>query len=293
MSISRPMEVLASPIKRRFGTNNELGKLYETGKDIGGEGIGWKDVSLPFRFIVLDDSFDIIVGKTDEGNRLSSGYFRGRTMPIFLKEYSVGGRAVFKGCIDDDDFRDLVKLKQGRRAKNLFVMLEDGVLAQLQLKGQSYASYLNARGESSGDNPYWEIASFEEKENKRGKTSLVPVFTKLADNYFTASQFNEALRLDGEVLQPYLDAYVARLKGGDDAEDAEGAGTEEVFIQRNWPNSKMLLEKWPDIVVKYAPVTDYLLGEYQGVLDGLLASEGSTEELTLKKDGSYADDLPF
>jgi len=164
------------------------------------------EVSLPFKFVFLDE-LSTVKGWNDSS---SSGIFANEVKylskePMTVKAFK--GGVLAQGLYNE--IKERVKNAGGHYSKSVYIMLEDGSLANIQLKGsatQQWGEFVKANRQSI-TRTWVNVASAT--ENKKGKVVFsIPNFTigadiedldaKDADNKF-------------DELEAYLKTYLAKV----------------------------------------------------------------------------------
>jgi hypothetical protein len=164
------------------------------------------EVSLPFKFVFLDE-LSTVKGWNDAS---SSGIFANEVKylskePMTVKAFK--GGVLAQGLYNE--IKERVKNAGGHYSKSVYIMLEDGSLANIQLKGsatQQWGEFVKANRQSI-TRTWVNVASAT--ENKKGKVVFsIPNFTigadiedldaKDADNKF-------------DELEAYLKTYLAKV----------------------------------------------------------------------------------
>ena len=178
------------------------------------------EVSLPFKFVFLDE-LSTVKGWHDAS---ISGIFSNEVKylskePMTVKAFK--GGEIAKGLYNE--IKDRVKNAGGHYSKSIYIMTEDGELANIQLKGsatQQWGEFVKANRQSI-TRTWVNVATAT--ESKKGKVVFsVPNFTIGADiediDAKTADdKFDE--------LEAYLKTYLAKV----DAEDIEVKDEEEIL----------------------------------------------------------------
>jgi hypothetical protein len=178
------------------------------------------EVSLPFKFVFLDE-LSTVKGWHDAS---TSGIFSNEVKylskePMTVKAFK--GGEIAKGLYNE--IKDRVKNAGGHYSKSIYIMTEDGELANIQLKGsatQQWGEFVKANRQSI-TRTWVNVATAT--ESKKGKVVFsVPNFTIGADiediDAKTADdKFDE--------LEAYLKTYLAKV----DVEDIEVKEEEEIL----------------------------------------------------------------
>ena len=205
------------------GTKNPATKFLEWKSDQKGfsyydKGIAKNvEVSLPFKFVFLDE-LSTVKGWNDAS---SSGIFSNEVKylskePMTVKAFKGGEIAI--GLYNE--IKERVKNAGGHYSKSVYIMLEDGALANIQLKGsatQQWGEFVKANRQSI-TRTWINVASAT--ENKKGKVVFsIPNFTIGAD-----IEDLEARDADGrfDELESYLKTYLAKVDVEDIDVEVEG-----------------------------------------------------------------------
>lgn len=170
-------------------------------------------VELPFKFLFLEH-YNTIKGWNDSSE---SGIYSNEVYSIGKEELKVSS---FKGGeIATGLYKDIkVKVNQagGKYHRSVYVLLEDGTIANLQLKGSAVSNYSNFYNDNKHllDNQWVEVNSAEDGKKGSIKYSM-PVFTigKTIDRAFD-DKANEQVK----VLQEYINDYKAKGTSVNDVE---------------------------------------------------------------------------
>lgn len=170
------------------------------------------EVSLPFKFVFLDE-LSTVKGWNDASN---SGIFANEVKYLSKEKMTVKsfkGGEIAQGYYNE--IKDRVKNSGGHYSKSIYIMLEDGALANIQLKGsatQQWGEFVKANRQSI-TRTWINVASAT--ENKKGKVVFsIPNFTIGAD-----IEDLDARDADGKFdeLEAYLKTYLAKV----DVEDID------------------------------------------------------------------------
>jgi hypothetical protein len=178
------------------------------------------EVSLPFKFVFLDE-LSTVKGWHDAS---TSGIFSNEVKylskePMTVKAFK--GGEIAKGLYNE--IKDRVKNAGGHYSKSIYIMTEDGELANIQLKGsatQQWGEFVKAN-KNSITRTWVNVATAT--ESKKGKVVFsVPNFTIGAD-----IEDIDAKNADDKFdeLEAYLKTYLAKV----DVEDIEVKEEEEVL----------------------------------------------------------------
>lgn len=173
-------------------------------------------VELPLKFLFLEHYHTVKGwhGATDKGIYSNEVYALGKE-PLTVKTF--GGQDVAQGLYKD--IKEKVKLAGGVYHRSVYVMLPDGSIANLQLKGavvgglkseqavkkidiDGYSEFYNKNNRLL-DNQWIEVLSFEDA--KKGATKYsIPVFS-MGTTITDAD--NEAATQAAKILQNYVNEY--------------------------------------------------------------------------------------
>lgn len=165
------------------------------------------EVSLPFKFVFLDE-LSTVKGWNDAS---SSGIFSNEVKylskePMTVKAFK--GGEIAKGLYNE--IKERVKNAGGHYSKSVYIMLEDGSLANIQLKGsatQQWGEFVKANRQSI-TRTWINVASAT--ENKKGKVVFsIPNFTIGADIEDLDARDADA---KFDELEAYLKTYLAKVE---------------------------------------------------------------------------------
>ena len=194
------------------GTKNPATKFLEWKSDQKGfsyydKGLAKNvEVSLPFKFVFLDE-LSTVKGWNDAS---SSGIFSNEVKylskePMTVKAFK--GGVLAQGLYNE--IKERVKNAGGHYSKSVYIMLEDGSLANIQLKGsatQQWGEFVKANRQSI-TRTWVNIASAT--ENKKGKVVFsIPNFTIGADIEDLDARDADA---KFDELEAYLKTYLAKV----------------------------------------------------------------------------------
>lgn len=178
-------------------------------------------IPLPFKFIALDELHSV-KGWNDA---TSSGIYSNEVKFISKEILTVKpfkGNEIAKGLYKD--IKDKVQSAGGHYVKSIYIMLEDGSLANIQLKGSAVQSWgdFTQKNKNRLTDEWVEVKTA--KEGKKGAVKFsIPEFTFLRSiSDAEAEQADEAFN----VLEMYLKAYL--VKGEPDVNEIEVIDQEEV-----------------------------------------------------------------
>jgi hypothetical protein len=200
------------------GSKNPATKFLDWKSDQKGfsyydKGLGKNvEVPLPFKFVFLDE-LSTVKGWNDAS---SSGIFSNEVKylskePMTVKAFK--GGEIAKGLYND--IKERVKNAGGHYSKSIYIMTEDGELANIQLKGsatQQWGEFVKAN--KSRITQTW-VNIDKAIENKKGKVVFsIPNFTIGADiEDIDAKDADDKF----DELEAYLKTYLAKV----DVEDIE------------------------------------------------------------------------
>lgn len=194
------------------GTKNPAQKFLEWKSDQRGfsyydKGLAKNvEVSLPFKFVFLDE-LSTVKGWNDAS---SSGIFANEVKylskePMTVKAFK--GGVLAQGLYNE--IKERVKNAGGHYSKSIYIMLEDGALANIQLKGsatQQWGEFVKANRQSI-TRTWVNVANAT--ENKKGKVVFsIPNFTIGAD--IEDVDANDADAKFDE-LEAFLKTYLAKV----------------------------------------------------------------------------------
>ena len=170
-------------------------------------------VELPFKFLFLEH-YNTVKGWNDASE---SGIYSNEVYSIGKEEMKVSS---FKGGeIATGLYKDIkakVNSAGGKYHRSVYVLLEDGTIANLQLKGSAVSNYSTFYADNNHllDNQWVEVNSAEDGKKGAIKYSM-PVFTigKVIDRAFD-EKANEQVK----VLQEYINDYKAKGTSVNDVE---------------------------------------------------------------------------
>jgi hypothetical protein len=164
-------------------------------------------IPLPFKFLVLDE-MHCIKGWNDA---TQSAIFSNEVKFIGTETMTVKpfkGNEIAKGLYKD--IKEKVKASGGHYVKSIYIMLEDGSLANLQLKGSSVQAWgeFTQKTRSRLADEWIEVKTA--KDGKKGAVKFsIPEFTFLRSiNDEEANQADEVFN----VLEAYLKTYLAKAE---------------------------------------------------------------------------------
>jgi membrane-bound inhibitor of C-type lysozyme len=162
-------------------------------------------IPLPFKFLVLDELHSV-----KGWNDASSSSIYSNEVKFISKETmtvkSFKGGEIAKGFYKD--IKEKIVASGGHYTKSIYVMLEDGSLANLQLKGSAVQMYgeFTQKTKSRLTDEWVQVASA--KEGKKGAVKFnTPEFSFLKSlNEVESEQADEAFN----ILESYLKTYLNR-----------------------------------------------------------------------------------
>jgi len=164
-------------------------------------------ITLPFKFLVLDE-LHTIKGWNDAS---SSGIFSNEVKFISKEVMTVKpfkGNEIAKGLYKD--IKDKIVAAGGHYTKSIYIMLEDGTLANLQLKGssvQSWGEFTQKTRSRLADE--WVIVKTA-KEGKKGAVKFsIPEFS-----FDKSLSDTESVQADEcfDTLESYLKTYLTKAE---------------------------------------------------------------------------------
>jgi hypothetical protein len=209
------------------GTKNPATKFLDWKSDQKGfsyydKGLGKNvEVPLPFKFVFLDE-LSTVKGWNDAS---SSGIFSNEVKylskePMTVKAFK--GGEIAKGLYNE--IKERVKNAGGHYSKSIYIMLEDGSLANIQLKGsatQQWGEFVKANRQSI-TRTWVNVATAT--ESKKGKVVFsVPNFTIGADIEDLDARDADA---KFDELEAYLKTYLAKV----DVEDIDVEAEIEAIV---------------------------------------------------------------
>ncbi|WP_296683369.1 hypothetical protein [Flavobacterium sp.] len=179
-------------------------------------------VQLPFKFLVLDQ-LHTVSGWNDA---TSSGIYSNEVKFISKQVMTVKpfkGNEIAKGLYAD--IKDKVKNAGGHYVKSIYIMLEDGTLANIQLKGSAVQQWGEFTNKTLSRLPEEWVVVDKAVEGKKGAVKFTtPGFTfggSLSDE-----QANQADLVFDE-LETYLKAYLIKEEAPVEVADLDQANVEE------------------------------------------------------------------
>lgn len=173
-------------------------------------------VPLPFKFLVLDE-LHTISGWNDA---TSSGIYSNEVKYISKEIMTVKpfkGNEIAKGLYKE--IKERVQAAGGHYVKSIYIMLVDGTLANIQLKGSAVQAWgdFTQKSRARLSDEWVEVSSA--KEGKKGAVKFyVPEFKYI--NSLTAKESGHA-DLVFNVLEAYLKAYLVKDVAPIEVEEVE------------------------------------------------------------------------
>ena len=166
-----------------------------------------EEIPLPFKFLVLDE-LHAIKGWNDA---TSSGIFSNEVKFISKEVMTVKpfkGNEIAKGLYKD--IKEKVQSAGGHYVKSIYIMLEDGTLANLQLKGSSVQKWGEFTQKTRNRLPDEWVQVSKSLEGKKGAVKFhTPVFEFLSSiSDSEADLADEAFN----TLETYLKAYLVKAE---------------------------------------------------------------------------------
>jgi hypothetical protein len=166
-----------------------------------------EQIPLPFKFLVLDELHSIKGWNDSTSSGIYSNEVKFISKEIMtVKPYK--GNEIAKGLYKD--IKEKVKSAGGHYVKSIYIMLEDGTLANLQLKGSSVQAWgeFTQKTRSRLADEWVEVKTT--KDGKKGAVKFsIPEFT------FLRSVTEEEGKQADEVfdtLEAYLKTYLAKAE---------------------------------------------------------------------------------
>jgi len=162
-------------------------------------------VPLPFKFLTLDEMHTV----SGWNDATSSGIYSNEVKyiskePLTVKPFK--GNEIAKGLYKD--IKEKVQSAGGHYVKSIYIMLEDGSLANLQLKGSSVQEWGVFTQKTRNRLPDEWIVVSKVKDGKKGAVKYtMPLFEfERSLNETEATQADEVFA----VLEAYLKAYLVK-----------------------------------------------------------------------------------
>jgi len=199
--LQRPEQKSSNPATKflEWKSNDKSFSFYDKDK---GENV---KVELPLKFMFLEH-YHNVRGWNDASQ---SGIYSNEVYAISTEEVNVKsfkGGPIVSGLYKD--IKDTIVKSGGRYHRSLYVVLEDGTLANMQLKGSGVASYSEFYKENSHlfDTKWIEIKSA--KEGKKGSIVFSSPEFVLGD---AISKASDKIAMDRAAeLQVYMNDYMSK-----------------------------------------------------------------------------------
>jgi hypothetical protein len=199
--LERPTPKSSNPAKKflEWKSEKECFSYYDREKS---ENI---DVNLPIKFLFIEH-YHTVKGWHDasESKIYSNEVYSIGSKELTVKSYKGGELA--KGLYKN--IKDKIKSFGGRYYRSIYVMLDDGELINIQLKGAAVKDYSDFYQEKNHllDNQ-WIVIKDVKKEKKGRIEYTVPVFS-LGDT-ITRAEDKKAMEVS-RLMQNYVDSYNAK-----------------------------------------------------------------------------------
>jgi hypothetical protein len=204
---------LSNPAKRflEWKSNDKCFSYYDKEKS---ENV---KVELPFKFLVLDQ-LHTVSGWNDA---TSSGIYSNEVKFISKQVMTVKpfkGNEIAKGLYAD--IKEKVKNAGGHYVKSIYIMLEDGTLANIQLKGSAVQQWGEFTNKSLSRLPEEWVVVDKAVEGKKGAVK----FTTPGFKFDGSLNDAEAAKADAvfDELETYLKAYLIKEEAPVEVEDLSG-----------------------------------------------------------------------
>jgi len=201
---------LSNPVKRflEWKSNDKCFSYYDKEKK---ENVS---VALPFKFLVLDQ-LHTVSGWNDA---TSSGIYSNEVKFISKQVMTVKpfkGNEIAKGLYAD--IKEKVKNAGGHYVKSIYIMLEDGTLANIQLKGSAVQQWGEFTNKSLSRLPEEWVVVDKAVEGKKGAVK----FTTPGFKFDGSLNDAEAAKADAvfDELETYLKAYLIKEEAPVEVED--------------------------------------------------------------------------
>jgi len=180
-------------------------------------------VKLPFRFLVLDE-LHAVKGWNDA---TSSGIYSNEVKyiskePLTVKPFK--GNEIAKGLYKD--IKEKVQSAGGHYVKSIYIMLEDGSLANLQLKGSSVQEWGTFTQKTRNRLPDEWIVVSKVKDGKKGAVKYTMPFFEF-ERSLNETEAKQADEVFG-VLEAYLKAYLVKSEPIVEDETIEEEESEQI-----------------------------------------------------------------
>lgn len=215
MSRSNPTSNQAHPASRWFEWDGENGRVryfdkeatgMKDGKEVKGANV---DVPIPWAFLTLEETSSVRGWNESAGSGIFSNEVKDtRDQPMLVKMFN--GKEIANGLYSQ--IRDTVVARGGHFNSNIYLLFKNGEgkpdLGVLQLKGAALSAWMDFRKKAG--KALWDKAVVI-KDKLYGKKGKIEFFTPVFDLKDVSAETNaSALKLDSEVVQPYLTEYFAR-----------------------------------------------------------------------------------
>lgn len=162
-------------------------------------------ISLPFKFLVLDELHSIKGWNDSTQSAIYSNEVKFISKEIMtVKPFK--GNEIAKGLYKD--IKEKVQSAGGHYVKSIYIMLEDGILANIQLKGAAVQSWSEFTQKTRKRLPDEWVSVETVKEGKKGAVKFyTPEF-----KFLKSLSDDEALQADEcfDLLESYLKTYLAK-----------------------------------------------------------------------------------
>jgi hypothetical protein len=204
---------LSNPAKRflEWKSNDKCFSYYDKEKS---ENV---KVELPFKFLVLDQ-LHTVSGWNDA---TSSGIYSNEVKFISKQVMTVKpfkGNEIAKGLYAD--IKEKVKNAGGHYVKSIYIMLEDGTLANIQLKGSAVQQWGEFTNKSLSRLPEEWVVVDKAVEGKKGAVKFTTPGFKF-DGSLNDAQAAKADAVFDE-LETYLKAYLIKEEAPVEVDDLSG-----------------------------------------------------------------------
>jgi hypothetical protein len=274
MSFSKPRETTKNPASRfvdwKGGFDQGFFQYFD--KEKGGKGENVKfDLG---EFIVLDNDLFSITGY-DEPNKsaIISNEVRTIEDTLIVKAWKdKQSKVVLQGPYS--------QIKQAVKDSRVFkytrcvylLHLETGLLIHLKMGG--YGAYTVTNPEGSGNYGNNVLVVKEIKDGKKGAVQFkYPVFA--FGREITKEEADKAFEMDSNVLQPYLEKYLA--KGSDSASSSDPA------------TSDFNPEEWRSFKCKDKPLCEYSRAQIEHIKEELIENNDVDSDLFMAVDAAVSD----
>lgn len=211
MSISRPRANNPNPATKHIRFKNGKFQYWDKKEEKNIE------ITLPCEFIVLDE-LSAITGWSD---KYQSGIFSNEVASTIDEEIVVKafkGGELIRGLYSE--IKDKAKTEGGRYEKSVYALL-NGELVRFAFVGAALSSWIET--EVNFTQPKYKVE--KTREGKKGTTVYkIPVFEVIEAR---EKEWDEAIGMDRDILQPYLEKYLKKEPEVQKKEDISMAGTPE------------------------------------------------------------------